>query len=315
MSENIVVIVDPPDEVNASVLPPDQVNTTLPPPEEITIIVSTGGGGGSSTLADLTDVDLVTTPPAVGSVLVYEADGVWRPAMSPDQKNFRGDWQDPTSTLLFSDDFATADSLDNYTFSTYGSALTASSAEVSPITRFPGVGTPPFANALALAMTSNASARHGYLGVLKDSALPAGSVATKASAYLADNLGGSNANYFGARLLNTAPSGDFSEAVLGGVGYNTTSTAQGWAASRFELALPSGYLGLACCDFTNSAATSIASPGVGFAGLEVYGAPSASDLYQMGDVVVHGGSYYRSLFNNNIEIPGTGEKWLLIPGI
>lgn len=43
-------------------------------------------------------------------------------------------------------------------------------------------------------------------------------------------------------------------------------------------------------------------------GFRVYG-QNVSDLYSTGDVVVHDGFYWRSLFNGNSEEPGVGDKW------
>jgi hypothetical protein len=39
-----------------------------------------GGGGGASALADLTDVDLATTPPVIGDLLLFDGTS-WIPSI------------------------------------------------------------------------------------------------------------------------------------------------------------------------------------------------------------------------------------------
>ena len=49
--------------------------------------------------------------------------------------------------------------------------------------------------------------------------------------------------------------------------------------------------------------------------LRIFGALRPEDLYNMNSVVSHNGVFYRSLYDANIEEPGTGSKWIEIESL
>lgn len=287
-----------------SAVPAQPVAVAAPAePPTLAVVRIGGGGGGASSMTQLTDVDL-SGGVADGTVLLYDAASeTWKPGLSPDQKNFKGDWQDPSDTLLWSTDFSDPADLALLTPSTFGSTTGSPAVTRAAMASLATTSNPGFAWVAVLsgASTSSASVNAGEAMMLNlASVLPAGAVLRRSKAWMATSVVTAGVN---KRMVTTA-------AVGSGVGSASNTV---WAAHVLTGTITG--LGFSMEDTSTGAAIQ-ATAALYVAGLELYGSPSADDLYQRDDVVLHGGSYWRSLYDDNdVEPLVGGTHWLQIPAL
>lgn len=273
-----------------------------------------GGGGGVARFADLEDVDLGTV--ADSSVVRYDvAEEVWTasPGFDVDAKNFRGDWQDPADTLLWGSDFATQTDVDRFAYVLASGTALGAVAKTTALTANSGESLPEFERCAYLTATTSASsaALSSASWTLDPTAIPAlaGKLVSRVSFWRRSRIApGASANtstrmrlLAGATPLETL-----------GVGVANTEVVSPWTEKTY----PIGDVNVPLVVNVEDTGASNASVPfhVWFAGLRFYGAADVEDLYALGDVVAHEGSYWRSLFDANTHEPtDVGGHWFRIP--
>lgn len=226
------------------------------------------------------------------------ADEKWYPEVSPDMARFRGDWQDPANTLLWSTDFS--DPTHAPLLGGYAGVNPGTSSPLTNAVKSATSSQPPAPSGFPWCASYTASTSSNPAVLILDLALLPETVGKYVSRveFLSPPFGHTTSEtiYSGGLLLSTT------QGVVGthDLGWNARSVPVGAVNSNVRYA-----------HRKTTAGAGDRSPAM--AKLMVYGAADSADLYQMGDTVVHGGVYYRSLFDNNDHPPTDPSFWQLIP--
>ena len=255
-------------------------------------------------LSGLTDVDL--TGKYGGAFLKYdEEQQVWRPgSYAPDYRNFRGDWQDPADTLLWSTDFSNVDDL-NYFVSTVdgtfnGWSVTQELVEPTPIPTKP---------------TSNWCLRQHFLTATTSANI--GSIQTLFDTSAVPELAGKyvkTIQWDGAAKSNDPDSVSVQVLVGGSVSTTILNNSAAWADTAARTSIVEGANSTWASEIRDTGGSNGNSTIDHYiANFKVYGTLDNEDLYRLNDVVAHDGYFWRSLFNLNAEEPSEeSEKWVRI---
>lgn len=257
-------------------------------------------------LSGLTDVDL--TGKYEGAILKYDEDQqVWRPGQyAPDYRNFRGDWQDPADTLLWSTDFSDPADLDLFVPSstaeyTYGTEYTKSLRTADQVAVPDSTA---YLNAARFALGDTGLRSGSALFTLDVAQIPeiSGRYISKMKFEEAMRADVST-NNLGTRFVGYGNSGRFTQFYIptAGIGWRTR-----------EVIYDSGSFGPAWSLEDYSTSSSVGRYLVQYfvTGIQVYGALDNEDLYRLNDVVAHNGFFWRSLFPLNSDEPTEeSEKW------
>lgn len=222
---------------------------------------------------------------------------------NPDRRYFRGDWQNPEETLLWSTSFSSSDDIDCFGSPQISpSGLTLDTYSFVGIAETPATNRPVgFSGAVRMRATygSGFTGRVGGVPFLDSGRLPEGSVATQVKAWLSCST----------------PAADVQQGLFRSIAAGN-SVAVATAASWSELTLTN--LSSEGDFFWGTQKNASGSSGNFFmylTGLRVYGVQDATQIYQRDDTVTHDGFYWRSLYDDNTEEPGTGPMWLQIESI
>lgn len=92
----------------------------------------------------------------------------------------------------------------------------------------------------------------------------------------------------------------------------TNSTATTWIAKTLTVNMVNPIIGF---KYADTSGTGTAYTGrLYLSELKVYGTANNSDLYQMHHVVQHAGTFWRSLYNNNSDLPSSSSPmWVEVP--
>lgn len=245
-----------------------------------------GGGGGASAMTQLTDVNLAGL--IDGATLKWDsASGFWVPSQTEDYRNFRGDWQPPVDTLLWSTDFTVSEDYDLFVpYATAGGTVSRSLKTTEELTML--TGTPATDYAAFMSSKQGSTWDNGW-------ELPLASVGLAGRYISRVDLWAASAGSASTTRINSA--------------LTVSTTPTDWSEHSVEVAQVRDSLSVGVYRAGSSPSVTVE---MAFSAFRIYGAAS-SDLYQRDDVVSHGGSFYRSLYDVNAEQPGAGVRWLLIP--
>lgn len=252
------------------------------------------GGGGVTRFADLEDVQVDTALDGAAPRFDQEAQ-IWvaGPGTDASARTFRGSWEDPSETLLWSTAFDDPADIDLFGPQEISGAATWSSVSLTrQVIADTATLNRPAVNYVARLVA--ASSGVGTLFFPFNGEIPG--VVTKVKAWIFQNIG---ATSYAAQLRE--------DAALDS-GHPGTNA---WREVTLQVA--TGGFGLALSDSAASNfSTSILNS---FTAIRAYGSPSADALYNSGDVVSHAGSFWRSLYPINTDEPGASAKWEQIPAI
>lgn len=263
-------------------------------------------------LASLLDVDL-SGGMANGAMLTWDlAESKWVPSTTPDQGNYRGDWQNPADALLYSTDYSDITELDKYALSAEGTIGGTVSKSRIIMSATDGANKPAFTYAMLHNLTATSGTGVGaQVAALNLATLLPGKFISRVKVWLS--------SYKSTGTISQAPT-IFHRVRLNGTTLTTIngSATQAspivvdWAEYDISINATNGLLEFSAHENTSSASAS--NLRLNLAGLRLYGAVDASDLYHLGDVVSHAGNYWRSLYdNNNVEPSASAPQWLQIP--
>lgn len=219
-------------------------------------------------------------------------DEKWYPEVSPDMARFRGDWQDPANTLLWSTDFSDPADFELFTLPS-GSFRPLERRNIAGLT---GLGAAPLDFDFCIYSTGAQSGVY-YTGFRLDfTSVPE----------LGANRFISYVKVFDATTIS-----------------NTATSFQYWAESQVEAGARHDWkertvpvnreLSVLDTQWGRVSPGGSWQMSYGITGLRIYGAVSVEDLYQLGEIVSYSGKYYRSLYNNNGENPTNTSYWALVP--
>lgn len=250
------------------------------------------GDPGPAEMADFENINF-EFPPADGSFLRWDVNtGKWTASWSGDHRNFRGDWQDPVDTLIFSDNFEAIPDRPIFDHLGASQAIVESPTVQGTNSNYP--------KCTRLEYTSSSER---YSTLRTDEIGLIARYISRVEFEWAINIQ--------TQLLSSSYKAGFRVGADIAVDYNNANggpTIIGWHSYSYNIAGMNPTIRWhGSAESTGSKATYIY-----VTGLKVYGAANNADLYARDDVVRHQGNFYRSLFDNNTEEPGTGSQWLLI---
>lgn len=245
-------------------------------------------GAAASSISTLTDVDL-TGGVGDGQTLVWNAaDSKWIPSMSLDEKNFRGDWQNTSETLIWSSNntFGPGESL-----ATFWTIVTGSGAA--------GLVAVARAGYTGMAASYTVSGNPGDTNLTLNIAAAGLTDAFVKRVEMRTESTGVSASHVRSLTINGT-------TVFNEVGAAVAASDKVYSVNTANPVIRFRVLDTAAAD----------GAGIYFGNLRVYGAASMADLYHMNDVVRHSSKYWRSLYDNNTVEPVVGgTAWLEIAGI
>lgn len=257
--------------------------------------LNAGEVGGSSTFAELEDVDI--------SNRVDGAFPAWNASTSklefvipesPLPSQFRGDWQDPADTLLWSSDFS--DPADCLLFDSSVNLLGVTPDWAQKPTR---------AATVTAGLTSNPSADFPWMMTEKSTTWSGRGNVLRISLAALPNVSGKWVSKVAFRHAQTSTNLERKIAHQNYGEWIALPSTNSWINAEYDVQGVNRFIYLS------------ARPTVGgdlpgplyVTDFRVYGAVDVADLYQLNDVVVYDAVYYRSLFNNNSDIPLGSLKW------
>lgn len=253
--------------------------------------VNLKGPPGPETLSDFATYDPGNSP-ADGSYLRWDATtGKWIATWDADRAKFKGDWQDPADSLLFSANFE--DSSNSAKFDHWGDNM----AVVESPTL--GGAAPSYPKSLRLSYPSTVES---YTELVLVSA----GLNDKYITYIEFDW----AVHIRTGVLGSGYKAAFDVGSDRKIEYSNASsgpTIIPWETVQYAVMSGSPTL-----RWKGSGDGTDRSTYIYLTGVKIYGANSPTLLYQKNDVVYHQGKYYRSLFDANSQEPSTGENWLEI---
>ena len=226
--------------------------------------------------------------------------------LKPDVVNFRGDWQASDQTLLWSTDFSDPADYNLFVYSEITPIYATDRSRIATTAAAYGgaapSGTPPSSTYSAgMYMHNNSGSAVGQQRYTLDTS----GIPVLAGKYLSRMK-----LWVGRTSLGTSGTATKRFIRADAVDLNIQDAfSENWNDLEVLISSINPLLRIGQGVF-------VANTGVSrymrFTGVRIYGTPNDADLYQVNQVVRYLGNYYRSLFNNNTDLPTNATKWTLV---